>query len=98
LSDYGRVTFRCAGCEKYGWRLLINKHAQIGINCMGCARTVIPASRCAAMIAERASATPGDYCGDGFSAGSTSGLAPAEGDTAGTDSASGCAEDPVEVA
>jgi len=53
LSDYGRISFRCAGCKKYGWRLLIDKHARVGITCMGCARVVISASRCAAMIQER---------------------------------------------
>lgn len=60
MSDYGKLTYRCGGCQKVGWRLLIDKHIWAGINCMGCARVVIPASRCAAMIAERKAAMPAE--------------------------------------
>lgn len=69
VLEAGRLVFTCRGCHKTSWRLLIPKHARLGIPCIHCGREAVPAWNCAELLAERAAAAPIED-GEGPQAGS----------------------------
>jgi ribosomal protein S27E len=69
--EAGKFVFTCPRCNETSWRLLIPKHARLGITCMGCGVIAVPAWKCAEVLAlatpGEALAAPGD-CSGGFAA------------------------------